>query len=166
VTASGQDPRFIEVEEMTSAILRFPDERVATFTCSFGASDVSEYRIVGTKGSLRVDPAYEFAGELRQFVTIGGRTRERVFPKRDQFAPELVYFSDCILNDTQPEPSGREGLADVQVIRALVRSAESGGEPMEIGESIRVQRPSLRQEMRRAPVKKPELVHARSPSKD
>src|SRR4030095_159091 len=51
--ANNGEPRFEEVDEMTGAILRFPDERLATFTCSFGAADVSSYRIVGTKGSLR-----------------------------------------------------------------------------------------------------------------
>ena len=61
-TANGGDPRFEEVEEAASAILRFPEGRLATFSCSFGAADVSSYRIVGTKGDLRVEPAYD-AGE-------------------------------------------------------------------------------------------------------
>ena len=29
---------------MTSCVLRFPDERLATFTCSFGAADGVELR--------------------------------------------------------------------------------------------------------------------------
>jgi hypothetical protein len=37
---------------------------------------------------------------------------------------------------------------------------------VEIGEFRRANRPSLRQEMRRPQVKKPELIHARSPSGD
>src|SRR5262249_33982730 len=64
VTATRAEPRFHEIEEMTSAILRFPDDRLASFTCSFGAASVSTYRVVGTKGTLCVNPAYEFAGEL------------------------------------------------------------------------------------------------------
>ena len=51
---------------MTSAILRFPGERLAPFTCSFGAADVASYRIVGTKGDLRVEPAYEYAERARR----------------------------------------------------------------------------------------------------
>src|SRR5204862_1370835 len=70
-SSHGRDERFAEVDEMVSAILRFPEERLATFTCSFGASDVSSYRIVGTKGDLCVEPAYEFAGELMHCLTIG-----------------------------------------------------------------------------------------------
>ena len=41
-------------------------------------------------------------------MTIDGNTRTKSVGKRDQFAPELLYFSDCILKDTQPEPSGEE----------------------------------------------------------
>ena len=47
------------VEESVSCVLRFPNERLASFICSFGAADVSEYRLAGTKGDLAVEPAYE-----------------------------------------------------------------------------------------------------------
>jgi glucose-fructose oxidoreductase len=113
------EKRFEEVDEMTSAILRFPDERLASFTSSFGASDVSAYQMVGAEGDLRVDPAYEFAGDLKHRLTIKGKTRERTFSKRDQFAPELLCFSDCVINGQEPEPSGKEGLAVVRIIRAM-----------------------------------------------
>ena len=61
IAATSADKRFSEVEESVTATLRFPDARLATFCCSFGASDVSEYQVVGTKGNLRADPAYDFA---------------------------------------------------------------------------------------------------------
>ncbi len=164
-SANNGDPRFLQCEESTSAILRFPGrERLALFTCSFGAADVSAYRVVGTQGDLVMDPAYEYAAELKQRITVNGRTRERTFPKRDQFAPELLAFSECILTGAAPEPSGWEGLADVRVIRALYRSADTGQpvtlEPFDKDED----RPSLDQEIRRPPVKKPELVNTEAPS--
>ena len=43
----GDGDRFAEVAESTSVLMRFPGERVAQFTCSFGASSVSSYRIIG-----------------------------------------------------------------------------------------------------------------------
>jgi predicted dehydrogenase len=163
-SANNGDPRFLECEETTSAILRFPGrERLASFTCSFNAADISTYRVVGTKGDLVMDPAYEYAEELKQRVTINGRTRERTFPKRDQFAPELVSFSECILTGAAPEPSGLEGLADVRVIRALYRSADTG-QPVTLEPFSKEDRPSLDQELRRPPVRKPELVNTESPS--
>lgn len=163
-SANNGDSRFLQCEETTSAILRFPGrERLASFTCSFGAADVSAYRVVGSEGDLLMEPAYEYAEELKQRVTVKGRSRERVFPKRDQFAPELVSFSECILTGATPESSGWEGLADVRVIRALYRSADSG-QPVSLGPFSKEDRPSLDQEIRRPPVRKPELVNTESPS--
>jgi glucose-fructose oxidoreductase len=153
-----------DVEESVSAVLRFPNERLAAFTCSFGATKVSEYRLVGTKGELAVDPAYEYAKPLEHRLSLDGSlVGERRFAKRDQFAPELLYFSDCILNNRDPEPSGEEGLADVRVIRALYKSIESGA-PVELAPYERHERPSLEQEIRRPPIEKPSVIHAQAPS--
>ena len=52
LSASNPERRFQKVDEMMSAILHFPDERLASFTCSFGAADISRYTVVGTKGLL------------------------------------------------------------------------------------------------------------------
>jgi predicted dehydrogenase len=163
-SANSGEKRFKEVDEMFSAILRFPDERLASFTTSFGGSDISAYQIVGTEGHLRVDPAYEFAADLKHHLTIKGRTRERTFSKRDQFAPELIYFADCVINDKTPEPSGEEGLADVRIIRALYESA-STGQPVSLGEFRKKRRPSVEQELHEPPVRKPELVRAATPTR-
>jgi glucose-fructose oxidoreductase len=162
-TAGNRAGRFAEVEEAAAAILRFPDQRLASFTCSFGAADTSTYRIVGTSGDLRVEPAYEYAGELRHVLTVDGRKREQVYPRRDQFGPELVYFSDCILEHVDPEPSGREGLADVRVIRAIYESARTGCAVRLSGFEKR-RRPSLEQEIHRPPVKKRKTIRARAAS--
>lgn len=163
VSASADRKRFAEVEEMTSVVMRFPGDRLAAFTCSFGAASVRAYRVVGTKGDLHVDPAFEYAGELTHHLTIDGKTKERTFPKRDQFAAELLYFSDCVLNDRRPEPSGEEGMIDVEIIRAMYRSAKTG-RPVKLGDFARKRRPTMQQEIKRPPVKKPKLVNTESPS--
>jgi predicted dehydrogenase len=163
-SANNGDPRFSQCEETTSAILRFPGrERVASFTCSFGAADVSVYRVVGTEGELVMEPAYEYATPLKQRVTVKERTQQRTFPKRDQFAPELLHFSECILTGASPEPSGLEGLADVRVVRALYRSADTG-QPVTLEPFSKDVRPSMEQEIRRPPVRKPDLVNTEAPS--
>jgi len=163
--ASSRDPRFREVEESVSAILRFPDSCLASFSCSFGASDVSAYELVGTKGSLRADPAYEYAESLKLKVTVGGKEQAREFGKSDQFGPELVYFSDCVLKNQEPEPSGREGLADVRIVRALYDSLGKS-EPVRTKIDEPSKRPSAAQEIRRPPIPKPPLIHAEGSSAD
>jgi len=153
-----------DVEESVSALLRFSNERLASFTASFGAAKVSEYRLVGTKGELAVDPAYDYARPLEHRLSLEGNVvSERRFAKRDQFAPELLYFSDCLLTNRDPEPSAEEGLADVRVIRALYRSIASG-EAVALPPYQRRERPSLEQEIRRPPIEKPAVIHARAPS--
>jgi glucose-fructose oxidoreductase len=152
-----------EIDETTAAVLRFGDDRVATFVTSFNASDVAAYRIVGTKGDLHADPAYEYAEGLEYRLTIDGKTRRKTVGKRDQFAPELLYFSDCIVKNREPEPSGEEGLQDVRIVQALYQSAESH-RPVAIPPFTKTERPSARQEIVRPGVKKPRLVNAESAS--
>jgi glucose-fructose oxidoreductase len=161
--AGGNDSRFEEVEEMASVVMRFPHQRLATFTCSFGAGDLSSYRILGTKGDLLVEPAYDYASRLSHRLTIDGKTRKQTFAKRDQFAAELTYFSGCIREGNDPEPSGAEGLADVRIIEALYRSAKAG-QPERIAPIAKPERPSMDQEIHHPPAAEPELVHAESPS--
>lgn len=161
--ATPPDPRFREVPETVSALLRFPGDRLASFTCSFGATDVTQHRIVGTEGELRLEPAFEYAEGLAHHLNVGGRRTVRRFPKSDQFAPELIHFSECILQDREPEPSGWEGLADARVIDAIHRSLRTGA-PVELPPFTRSQRPGMDQEIRRPPVRKPHVVRAPSPS--
>jgi glucose-fructose oxidoreductase len=126
VADAGADPRFSDVPECFSGVLRFSGGRLASFTCSFGATKVSAFRVAGTKGELLVEPAFDHDAALGHRLTIANRTRRRSFPRHDQFAPELLHFSDCVLHDTEPEPSGRMGQADVRIIEALRLSAETG----------------------------------------
>ena len=163
-SAKGTDRRFREVDEMTGALLRFPGDRLATFVCSFGAADVSTYELIGTKGRLQLDPAFEYiGGPLTHRLTREGKTRIRRFPPGDQFAAELIYFSDCIRRNKQPEPSGLEGLIDVQIIQALYRSAAQR-RPIKLALPVKHQWPMKKQVVRRPPVRKPSLVHTKSPS--
>jgi predicted dehydrogenase len=159
----GKDKRFQEVDEMTAATLRFPGKRFASFTCSFGAADTAAYEVIGTKGTLRVTQAYEFTEPMKMEVTVGGKTMRRTFAKRDQFGPEIIYFSDCILNDRSPEPSGCEGLVDVHVIRSLYESARKG-KAICLERFQRRQRPNLRQEIHRPAQEPLQMVHTESPN--
>jgi predicted dehydrogenase len=159
------DDRFREIDEQVSAVMRFPGDRLAAFTCSFGAYDHSSYVVVGTKGRLTADPAYDFAADLSWKLEAGAKTREKTFKKRDQVAPEIIELAACIREGRDPEPSGHEGLADLRVIEAVSRSLETGRtarvEPVE-----RRRRPSRQQERKVKPHDMPELVDAEPPGRD
>jgi predicted dehydrogenase len=159
----GSDERFREVPEATSVLLRFPGDRLASFTCSFGAAALDWYQVVGTEGSLRVEPAFGIADDLVLHLTRDESTRSTKFPARDQFAPELLAFSDCILRGQEPEPSGEEGLADVRVLEAIERSARLA-RPVELPPFTRTRRPDPRQEIHRPLPPKPRIVRAQDPT--
>ena len=157
------DPRFRGVDTTTGALMRFPDGRLAQFFVSQAAASVSAFRLVGSRGDLFVDSAFDYKGERKHLLTIDGKTEERKFPKQDQFAPELIYFSRCVLDDTQPEPDGREGLADVRVLVAIAQAARSG-RPVKLAPLQRTRRPDMSQLITRPAVEPPEPVRAPSPS--
>jgi len=163
-TANDRDKRFRGVEEMTSAILRFPEERLASFTCSFGAADESRYEVIGTKGLVRLSNAYEYQAPIEVEIVENGQKKVHAHKLHDQFAPELIYFSDCILNDREPEPSGEEGLMDVQIIEALYESARRRT-PVKPGRLVRRARPQPTLRAAVPPPKKRKLLHVEAPTK-
>jgi glucose-fructose oxidoreductase len=154
-----------EIDETTGAVLRFEDDRIATFVTSFNAADVAAYRIVGTRGTLHADPAYEYAEALEFTLTVDGKTTRKKVAKHDQFAPQLLYFSDCILKDRQPEPSGEEGLQDVRIVEALYASAKSG-RPVTLRPFTKRQRPTASQRISKPGIRKPRLIEVQGASRD
>ena len=160
--ASKAEPRFREIEEMMTVIMKFPGERLGTFTLSYGANPMGQYRIVGTKGDLEVTPGYTYGAGLSHKLTVGEKQSEESYGHHDQFGGETKYFSDCVLDDKHPEPDGEEGLADVRVIKAIEKSLETG-QPQKLGEFTRKQRPTRAQIMKLSPVKPGEMIHATPP---
>jgi predicted dehydrogenase len=151
------------VDETTTAILQFPRGRVAQFTVSNAVAGVSSYRVVGTDGDLRVEPGYSYDEGLEHYLTIDGSTEHETFGRRDQFAPELEYFSRCIMEGHPPEPSVEEAICDLRVIEAILQSAETG-KPVPLAPRQRSQRPSLEQASKRPAVAKQKPINAPSPS--
>ena len=164
ISANNGETRFQEVDEMTSAVLRFPNDRLATFIVSFGATKVSNYQVIGTKGDLRVEQAYSTHGNIQHTLTIEGEKQEQSFISNNQMAAQFVYFSDCILQNKEPEPSGEEGLIDVQIIRALDQAIETKSF-VQLKLMPRYQRPTAAQIIQRPPADKgTDTVHVAAPS--
>lgn len=159
----GADPRFREVHEMVSGILRFPGDRLASFSCSFGAAPVDSYRVVGTKGELAMEPAFDYHSELKMKLKTDDDEKQTSFDKVDQFGGEIEYFSQCVLNNTEPEPNGYEGLADIRIIQALLESIRTE-KPVKLEPFEKRSRPGEHQKMEKPHVKPQKLVDAKSAS--
>jgi predicted dehydrogenase len=164
--ATGGDAMFSETDEMVSVTMEFPGDRLASFTCSFGAGAAADFQLFGTKGSVHVKNAYEYAEPAELTLGLHDKKRTFRFAKSDQFAPELVYFARCVREGRRPESSGLEGWADVRTILAAEKSYRThrrvrlGAAPAELAHKPR---PSERQRIERPAVRKePKAVHARS----
>src|SRR5262245_7855903 len=97
--ASNGETRFSEVPELVSVVLRFPKARLAQFTVGFGEAKVSEYRLVGTSGDLRLEPAYPFDDDIVMHLTAGGKASTTKYRRRDQVGAEIEYFANCVLRN-------------------------------------------------------------------
>jgi predicted dehydrogenase len=159
----GRDPRFPDVDETVTALLRFPDGQLANFEVSQSAAGVSSFQVIGGKGDLFVEAAFDYVGARHHHLTIEEKTKKKKFAPRDQFAPQLIYFARCIVEDVEPGPSGREGMADVRVVEALLEASRTGV-PVKLEPWERQQRPDLSQLINKPPVRKPDTIRAPSPS--
>jgi glucose-fructose oxidoreductase len=115
-----------DVDEGTVALIRFPEERLAHFHTSFGEEPRAALTIYGEDGLIELDEPYEAGGAVTLAITRQGERQTLHFEPFDAFAATLDHFSDCIVHDRQPEPSGIEGLQDVRMIEAIYRSGRDG----------------------------------------
>jgi predicted dehydrogenase len=162
MTASSKDSRFKKVDEIVSCVMKFPEGRTATFSLSFGAFPSSDYDLIGSKGRIRLEKAYEYSTTMSLKTYEDRKVITKKYPKRDQFAPELIYFSDCIQKKKKPEPSGEEGLADIKIIEALLLSIDLGS-PIKLDEINKKTRPNESQKITRPSFARPKLFNVVSP---
>lgn len=153
-----------DFDDTVAVTLRFPGERLAQFVVSYAANSLESYFAVGTKGSLAMQPCYTYGKSLEQTVTVGQDESRHSFRNTDHFGGEMKYFSDCILNDTHPEPDVEEGYADVRVLEAIVKALETGA-PVKLEPFRRTLRIDTKAQLEtlRA-VKSPDLVDASNPA--
>ncbi|MEK2645748.1 Gfo/Idh/MocA family protein [Bdellovibrio sp. BCCA] len=160
--SNPRDERFSEVEEMAAVTLRFRKARLANFVVSFGAAATAAYDLIGSEGSLRLEHAYEYADDMKMTTTIDEKDTVKRFKKHDQFAPEIEYFSKCILNNEDPEPSALEGLYDIRIINAIFESARTK-RSVKLDYVTKKNRPDIGQSVKKPAHGKPETIHAPSP---
>ena len=118
------DGRFDTVEENVSWTMRFPSGILATCTTTYGASMQGYFRVHGAKGWLQVDEAFSYEG-LHLHGNFAGTKIDELNPSRDpsQVQAEADHFSNCILNNVDPQSPGEEGLTDMRLIKKIYSSA-------------------------------------------
>lgn len=155
-----------DFDDTVAVTLRFPRGRLAQFAVSYYGNALDSYFVVGAKGSVHMNPGFTYGKPLEQQVIIGESKSQESFKATDQFGGELKYFSDCILNGTDPEPDGEEGYADVRVLEGVLRALETG-KPQVLEPFTRTKRIDTSAQKETLSLRKPpELVNTKSPSKE
>lgn len=120
--------REINTFDTVNVTLRFAEERLATFTVSYSLPSTERFQLIGTRGEFEASPCFGFGKgvAITYRAIIDGTTTEHSHPVVDQFGGETQYFSDCILQNREPEPDGDEGWRDVRVVEAVERALITG----------------------------------------
>jgi predicted dehydrogenase len=116
------------VDRLTSAVLDF-GTGTATFTCSTQLAPYQRMQFFGTRGRVEVEIPFNAPNDRPTRILIAdsdGRIEAREFPACDQYAVQGDLFSRALReNAEQPVPL-EDALANMAVIDAVFRSAESG----------------------------------------
>lgn len=119
-----RDGRFDSVEENLVWKMKFPSGILASCSTTYGAPMDGYFRVHGSKGSLEMDPAFNYDGVHLRGRISGTRIDEPSTARHPyQFTLEADHFSNCIINNTEPKTPGEEGLRDMQYITQIYRSA-------------------------------------------
>jgi predicted dehydrogenase len=122
------------VDVVTSAILDFPGDRTATFTCSTRAESDQRVHVVGTEGRISIGIPFNIPPDrpTEIFVTQGGdppvapATERITFPTADPYTVEVEAFAAAVLDDLPTPIPPSDAVANLRVIEAIFAAAEAG----------------------------------------
>jgi predicted dehydrogenase len=116
------------VDRLTSAVLDF-ETGTATFTCSTQLAPYQRMQFFATRGRVEVEVPFNAPNDCPTRILVaddGGNFETREFPVCDQYTIQGDLFSRAVReNAEQPVPL-EDALANMAVIDAVFRSAESG----------------------------------------
>ena len=120
------DDRFVDIEENVSWTMKFPSGAVASMTTTYGANQDGFLRVHCSKGVVEIN-GFGYSGISLKVHRTGMGMNDEITQEDNskdpyQFAVESDYFSQAVQNDTAIEPSGEEGLKDMQAIARIYES--------------------------------------------
>ncbi|EMI19936.1 glucose-fructose oxidoreductase [Rhodopirellula maiorica SM1] len=124
-------PRFAEVPESVSCLLRFPSGVLANLDCSFGTHRSDFYRVACADGVIELSPAFSYNGQrlMTHHPSDAGShsvVTHHEITEANHFASEMDHFSRVIRDNRPPRTPGEEGLADMRILAAMAQSIRDG----------------------------------------
>jgi D-xylose 1-dehydrogenase (NADP+, D-xylono-1,5-lactone-forming) len=119
LSVSGQLSLGTSDIDMSAAIaLAFPEDVLATVSCSFVANGGGSYELFGPDGKITVQQA--FAQPPGIAPRISWTNGEELFePDINQYELMLAAFSSSLLNDEPPPISADNGIGNIAIIESL-----------------------------------------------
>jgi len=120
------DPLF-ETDRLASAIMDF-GRGTATFTCGTQLESYQRVNILGTKGRVEIEIAFNAPPDrpCRLWHQRGDTVEEILLPVVDQYTIQGDLFSQAILNDAPVPTPIEDAVANMQVIERIFESAREG----------------------------------------
>jgi predicted dehydrogenase len=119
------EPRFKEVDAVVTWHMRFPSGAIADCGCSFNTPDTRWFRLLGTKGVIEMENAFGYFGQQLKLKGEEGTTQFTVRPE-NHFQAEMDHFSRCVAENEEPRTPGEEGVQDMVIQEAILKSAAEG----------------------------------------
>jgi predicted dehydrogenase len=119
------DPAF-QVDRLASALLDF-GRGTATFTCATQLTPYQRVNIFGTEGRVEIEIPFNAPVDrpCRMWHQRDSESDEILFDVCDQYTIQGDLFSQAVLNDTDVPTPLEDAVANMKVIEAIIRSAES-----------------------------------------
>jgi predicted dehydrogenase len=116
------------IDTLSSAVLTFPGDGQATFTCSTRAEPDQRVHIVGDRGRIEIEVPFNIPPdrETRISITAGGDpplapdTEVRTFLAADAYTIQAELFAQAILDDVDLPTSLDDAIANLRVIEAVL----------------------------------------------
>lgn len=126
-TTSAPDAEFEDVDEHATFQLEFPGDCTGSYMVSYDAQEVDRLQIIGSDGQITLESAFFSQAARRVVIQRGLNNRfEYAGPGINEIREEFDYLAERLLSGHEIEPDGRDGLVDLQVIRAAYESANEG----------------------------------------
>jgi predicted dehydrogenase len=112
------------VDEIFSALVRYPSGLMAALHCGFNAHTRVRAEIIGTKGVLEIpDPFLDQAGAL---TLISGTERHQIpVAQSDRYRGEIEDFAEAILHRRAPHFPLAESVRNAEVLDSLFAAARA-----------------------------------------
>jgi len=122
-----RDPVF-KTDIHTSGILDFGSGKTAAFTVGTQMFPFQKVSVIGSSGSLIVELPFNMYSDVPARLTVNGNVGQRIVETEiaDQYLLEFDAFADAVIHQTEVPTSISDAIANMAVIDALFRSAESG----------------------------------------